>query len=110
MSTLKDLYTRTPWVDGSTPVSADNLNNIECGIERLYESSLTSADIVGADGVIVETTDDGKVKLRMKASVVIITEELEEYEPNVIYFLLSESGTIRKIIINGISSNYGVGL
>jgi aspartate 1-decarboxylase len=109
MSVLKDKYERTVWEDNKTRVTADRLNNIERGISRLHDAALTSADIEGSDSVEVKTTDTGKVKILMKATVAIITEEQSSYDPDVIYFLLSENGIIRKIIINGVSSNYVVG-
>ncbi len=34
-------YTRTDWVSGETPLSADNLNNIEDGIEELNSKSVS---------------------------------------------------------------------
>ena len=109
MGLLKNLYNRTIWEDNKTKVNADRLNNIEKGISKLYDSSLTSADFEDSDSVEIRTTDEGKVKIMMKTSVAIITEEQESYDPNIIYFLLSANGIIEKIIINGISSNYGLG-
>lgn len=109
MGILKNAYEKTIWTDNKTRVTADRLNNIENGISRLHESALTAADIEGGDSVEIETTDSGKVKILMRATVAIITEEQSSYDPDVIYFLLSENGIIKKIIINGISSNYVVG-
>lgn len=33
-------YTKTTWTSGSTPLSADNLNNIETGIADLHDKSI----------------------------------------------------------------------
>ena len=33
-------YTRTDWVSGETPLSADNMNNIEDGIEELNSNTV----------------------------------------------------------------------
>ena len=110
MGILSGLYKRTIWTDNKTTVSADKLNNIERGISNLYDTAISSADIKGKDGVEVETTEEGKVVVKLKTQIAIISEELEEYDPNTIYFLLSANGIIQKIIINGIASNYGLGL
>ena len=109
MGILSGLYNRTFWIDNKTKVNAEKLNNIERGISNLYDSSLTSSDIIGGENVDIETTDTGKVKISFKATVMIITEEQETYDRDVIYFLLSQNGIIQKIIINGVASVYGMG-
>lgn len=110
MGILSGLYKKTTWTDNKTTVSAEKLNNIENGISNLYNSAITSVDIKGEDGVNVEVTDDGKVVVKLNTQIAIINEELEEYDSNIVYFLLSQNGIIQKIIINGVASNYGLGL
>lgn len=110
MGILSGNYKKTVWINNKTTVDADKLNNVERGISNLYDSAITSADIKGENGIDVETTETGKVVIKMHTQIAIITEELEEYDRNTIYFLLSENGIIQKIIINGIASNYGLGL
>ncbi len=110
MGALSGLYKKTVWENNKTTVDADKLNNIERGISNLYDSSLITSDIKAGDGIDVETTEAGKVVIKVKTQIAIITEELEEYDPDTIYFLLTENGIIQKIIINGIASNYGLGL
>ena len=110
MGILSGLYKKTTWTDNKTTVSAEKLNNIENGIYNLYNSAITSVDIKGEDGVNVEVTDAGKVVVKLNTQIAIINEELEEYDSNTIYFLLSQNGIIQKIIINGVASNYGLGL
>lgn len=110
MGILSGLYKKTAWADNKTTVSAEKLNNIENGISNLYDSAITASDIKGEDGVKVEVNDTGKVVIKLNTQIAIINEELEEYDENTIYFLLSQNGIIQKIIINGIASNYGLGL
>ena len=110
MGILSGLYKKTVWTDNKTTVNAEKLNNIEKGISNLYDSALTTADIKGENGIEVETTESGKVVVKMRTQLAIITEELEEYDEDTIYFLISENGIIQKIIIKGVASNYGLGL
>lgn len=110
MGILKGLYKKTAWADNKTTVNAEKLNNIENGISNLYDSAITAADIKGEDGVNVEVDNSGKVVVKLNTQIAIITEELEEYDDNIVYFLLSQNGIIQKIIINGVASNYGLGL
>ena len=110
MGLLKNLYTRTHWVDNKTMVNAERLNNIERGISGLYGSALTASDFEAGRGVNVETTDSGKVKISTTMTVEIITELQDSYDPNIIYFYVNNNGVLKKIIINGIASSYGVEL
>lgn len=110
MSLLKNRYTRTSWVDGKTMINAERLNNIERGVSTLFNASLAAPDIQEGKGMKIETTDDGKVKISTKMTVEVIFEELEEYDPDIIYFLLSENGIIQKIIVKGVATTYGMGL
>lgn len=110
MGVLGGLYKKTAWADNKTTVNAEKLNNIENGISNLYDSAITTADVKGEAGIEVETTESGKVVVKMKTQIAIITEELEEYDNDTIYFLLSENGIIQKIIIRGVASNYGLGI
>jgi len=110
MSLLKNRYTRTSWVDGKTMINAERLNNIERGVSTLFSASLAAPDIMEGKGMKVETTDDGKVKISTKMTVEVIFEEQSEYDPDIIYFLVSGNGIIKKIIIKGIATPYGMGL
>ena len=108
MGLLKNLYTRTNWVDNKTLVNAERLNNLERGVAGLYNASLCASDFEAGDGVKIETTDSGKVKISALMSVEIIQEEQSEYTEGVLYFLVGESGKIEKLILNG--QSYGLGL
>lgn len=110
MGLLKNLYTRTNWVDNKTLVNAERLNNIERGISGLYNASLCASDFEPAEGIEIETTDAGKVKISASPAVKVITAEEETYDPGVIYFLLDSAGHVKKIIINGIETSLGNGL
>ena len=108
MGLLKNLYTRTNWVDNKTLVNAERLNNLERGVAGLYNASLCASDFIEGQGVKIETTDEGKVKISALMPVEIIQEEQEEYDPGKLYFFIGLSGKIEKIIIGGVS--YGLGL
>ncbi|MGN0693727.1 MAG: hypothetical protein ACI4LK_02310 [Lentihominibacter sp.] len=43
-------YKRTTWVNGETPINADNLNNIEAGIVAIEENIGAIADYVVEEG------------------------------------------------------------
>lgn len=68
----KKIYDRTFWVDGETPVSADNLNKIEKGIQELSELSVRPSDlIVTEDSGIKIDTVDGKILISIDNSTVL---------------------------------------
>lgn len=57
-------YSRTTWVSGETPLSADNMNNIEDGIEELsgnlgnvisVSDTTTSVPTGGTDSTVLQT-------------------------------------------------------
>ncbi len=110
MGILSGLYKKTAWADNKTTVNAEKLNNIENGLSNLYDSAITASDIKGEDGVKVDVDNAGKVVVKLNTKIAIINEELDEYDNDTIYFLLSQNGIIQKIIINGVASNYGLGL
>ncbi len=56
---MRTTYNKTTWVDNQTPINACNLNNIERGIENLYNNSLSVSDLVGGDGINVADTESG---------------------------------------------------
>ena len=42
-------YTPTTWVDGETPVNAENLNHLEQGLSEIY-TAMENGDFDGKDG------------------------------------------------------------
>ncbi len=106
MGFLKNLYNRTVWSDNKTLVNAERMNNIERGITGLYNSALCASDFKGEKGVGIKTTDEGNMKVSLKTPVEVIKEELSEYNPDTVYFLVDDNWRIRKIIIHGVSNNY----
>ena len=108
---MKNIYIKTSWVDGKTPVNAANLNKIENAIFDLYQNTLSPSDIVEGNGVKVEITSDKKLQFStsedtMRSSsccgIEIVTVEPVEPESQVIYYVLnSETGKLTKILING---------
>ena len=56
---MKLTYNKTNWVDNSTPVNAENLNNIENGISNLYSSAISLSDLVNGDGIDIKDTNSG---------------------------------------------------
>lgn len=57
-------YRKTLWVEGKTPISAEKLNNIENGIEELYNTQVKSSDIISDSGISTSISDNGKIKFR----------------------------------------------
>ena len=56
---MKTTYNKTQWVDNSTPVNAENLNNIENGISGLYSNALGLSELIEGDGIEIKNTENG---------------------------------------------------
>lgn len=108
MGFLKNLYNRTIWSDNKTQVNAERLNNIERGITGLYNSALCASDFKGENGVNIETTDSGNMKISLNMSVEVIKEELSAYKNDVVYLLVNDNWKILKIIVHGVANDYGM--
>lgn len=108
---MKGNYMRTNWIDNTTPVNANNLNNIERGISNLYQNALSRSDISEGEGIKLGTGKNGELEISTKDTVrssscvgiEFIEEELGVYVDGVLYLLLdSETNKLKKIILNGI--------
>ena len=56
-------YTPTTWVDGETPVNAENLNKMEEGIRKNSEDKLDADQLPGAvDAALAQAEASGKFK------------------------------------------------
>ena len=71
-------YTRTTWVSGETPLSADNMNNIEDGIQEIkntvgttYVASTSTSSSVSANGYKKMLT------LSLPAGVYVVTGHIQ---------------------------------
>ena len=56
-------YTRTNWVSGSTPLSADNMNNIEDGIEELVDKAMVGKGDLPASANLANVKINGIYRL-----------------------------------------------
>ena len=103
---MKSTYTKTSWVDNKTPINAQRLNNIENGISTLFANALSSSDIIGGDGIEVDTTEDGlRISGLLLSSVEVRPESSTsegrqgeyyiDHENNVLYFCLSNNYWIK---------------
>ena len=66
---MKTAYNKTRWVDNSTPVNAENLNNIENGISGLYSNALGLSELIEGNGIEIKN----KVSDHIKTDILIIT-------------------------------------
>jgi len=104
-------YEKTVWVDNQTNICAARLNNLESGLEEATELALSASDIIAGPGISLVVNSEGKLVISVSSEykkIDIITEERSSYAQDVIYYLLDDSGKLKKIIINGVSSNYGM--
>ena len=116
---MKSIYLKTTWIDNRTPVNAANLNNIERGIESLFNNAVSPSELLEGDGITIEHDSEGTTfsvdqtiarvegekgsvsRSKSLAGVEYALGELASYEPNKVYFVLSEIDfRLIKIIIN----------
>lgn len=86
---MKTNYSKTNWVNNSTPVNADNLNNIENGIYNLYSNALSLSDLMNGDGIEINGTEDG-VSIGLKFRKVDTKPESSTASGNVGDFYMDE--------------------
>ena len=67
---MKISYSKTNWVDDDTPISAENLNNIEKGIESLYLNALGLSDLKGGSGINITDTSESGITISLKLNKV----------------------------------------
>lgn len=108
---MKSTYNKTRWVDGKTPVNANNMNKLESAIKELYDGALEVGMIQAGDGIKVSTTDGINLKISvgdeiMKSSSIqgieVITELPGTLERNKLYLLLRD-GSLDSIILNEVT-------
>lgn len=75
---MRDTYEKTVWVDGKTKLDAAKLNNIEEGIENLFESSLTVSDFKASDGLKVDITENREILIHTEEGYYLTSEETKE--------------------------------
>lgn len=59
---MKNVYQRTNWIDGKTPVNAENLNKIEDALEELYGGSVGISQLKKGKGVDIKLNDFREVE------------------------------------------------
>ena len=59
---MKNVYQRTNWIDGKTPVNAENLNKIEGALEELYGGSVGISQLKKGKGVDIKLNDFREVE------------------------------------------------
>lgn len=64
-------YSRIVFKDNETPLNATTMNHLDTAINRLATHSLFPSDIIPGDGINVEATDEGKVKISQKSDRVL---------------------------------------
>ena len=73
---MKDKYRKTVWVDGKTKLDAAKLNNIEQGVENLFENALTVSEIHGRDGIRVDIINDKELLIHTAAGYYMTADEV----------------------------------
>lgn len=73
---MKDKYTKTLWIDGKTKLDAAKLNNIESGVENLFENALTVSEIYGEDGIKVDIIHDKYLLIHTAEGYYMTAEEV----------------------------------
>jgi len=86
---MKTNYSKTNWVNNSTPVNAENLNNIENGIYNLYSNALSLSDLINGDGIEIKGTEEG-VSIGLKFREVDTMPESSTANGNVGDFYVDE--------------------
>lgn len=109
---MKEIYTKTTWIDNKTPVNAANLNHIESALADIYNTAVSSSQLVQGDGIKITTDCNKNVSISVDNSVMksdsctgveIETKEVESYEKGKIYFILDpETKKLKKIVINAV--------
>lgn len=73
---MKDKYNRTLWIDCKTKLDAAKLNNIEEGIENLFENALTASEIYGGDGIQIDIVHDKEIYIHTAQGYYMTAEEV----------------------------------
>lgn len=62
-------YKKTSWIDGETPVNAENLNKIEKGIEAVSKQALSLSDLTSNSEIKIDGTELAEGKMGIKFSI-----------------------------------------
>lgn len=89
---MENTYNKTTWINGQTPVNATNLNNIEEGINYLYQHSLDVNEITGGNGINISGNG---------SSIEISTPALLLHEVVSIPASQTDSGNVGDFCIDG---------
>ena len=73
---MKDRYQKTVWVDGRTKLDAGKLNNIERGLENLFENALTVSEIYGGDGIRVDIVNEKELLIHTDSGYFMTAEQV----------------------------------
>lgn len=91
-------YKKTFWVDGETPVNAQNMNKIEDAIQELADTSLKCSNLEAGEGISISSSC-GKVTISQETwkvpSAAIVMEDGNSYEE----YLKEENAKLRAQII-----------
>ena len=109
---MKDKYNKTLWVDCKTKLDAAKLNNIERGIENLFENALSVSEIYGGDGIKVDIvhdkelyihTEDGYYMTAEEVTNAIAQAQLTDSDGNIIVDLSGKANKVHGHEINDIA-------
>ena len=102
---MNKTYIKTKWVDGKTPVNAQNLGKIEQAIYDLYLKTIDKGSIVGKGNIVTETDENGNLVITQKEliqSKSLVAIEYSNVEPETkldgyLYVIVREDGQVKKI-------------
>lgn len=91
---MKTIYSKTQWEDNKTPINADRLNNIERGIENLYNNAIGASELIEGPGIDIANTDFGfRFMLNLKLVDEMPESSISAGNPGD-YYIDSEGGYI----------------
>lgn len=106
---MRTVYNKTNWVDNSTQINADRLNNIENGISNLYSDSISLSDLVGGNGIEIGGLDNSSISIGLRFNRVDTRPESSQSEGNIgdyyidnsnLYFCISNNTWVKVAIEN----------
>ena len=106
---MKKSYTKTKWVDGKTPINAQNLNKLEEAVKYLYDTAIESSFIQEGQGIKISSTgkisvDDGVLQSESVKGIEVITDISAATKRGIIYLLLNQQTLkLDRIILNGVT-------
>lgn len=102
---MKTTYNKTLWEDNKTPLNASNLNNIENGIEGLYNNALSFSNLQEGPGIKMDGLEGGDIRVSWALHEIFecpdneypgtLGEYYKDTELGILYFCLGPGNWIK---------------